>query len=100
LFSLIQSIFPIKSQKKTILGKGNSLSNHVLKPVFVREYNTPCLPDLDRDKIITAKVVPIKYLWKSIERKHKIYIALYTFRLPRGFIIRDGFKPEGVFFYG
>jgi hypothetical protein len=53
---------------------------------------------LGRGEIITAKVIPIKYLWKSIGRKHKIYIALYTFQLPRGFIIRDGFKPEGCIF--
>jgi len=64
--------------------------------ILIGEYNAQYLPDLERGKIITAKVIPIKYLWESIERKHKIYIALYTFRLPRGFIIRDGFKPEGV----
>jgi len=64
--------------------------------ILIGEYNTLYLPDLERGKIITAKVIPIKYLWKSIERKHKFYIALYTFKLPRGFIIRDGFKPKGV----
>jgi len=52
---------------------------------------------LDRGEIITAKVIPIKYLWKSIERKHKIYITLYTFQLPRGFIMWDGLKPKGVY---
>jgi len=65
--------------------------------ILIGEYNTQCLPDLERGKIITAKVIPIKYLWKSIERKHRVYIALYTFKLPRGFIIRDGFKPKGVY---
>lgn len=65
--------------------------------ILIGEYNTQCLPDLDGGKIITAKVIPIKYSWKSIKRKHKFYIALYTFKLPRGFIIRDGFKPEGVY---
>ena len=65
--------------------------------ILIGEYNTQCLPDLDGGKIISAKVIPIKYSWKSIERKHKFYIALYTFKLPRGFIIRDGFKPEGVY---
>jgi len=64
--------------------------------ILIGEYNTQCLPDWNRGKIIAAKVIPIKYLWKSIERKQKIYIALYAFKLPRGFIIRDGFKPEGV----
>jgi len=65
--------------------------------ILIGEYNTQCLADLDCDKIITAKVIPVKYLWKSIERKQKIYIALHPFKLPRGFIIRDGFKPEGVY---
>jgi len=65
--------------------------------ILIGEYNTQCLADLDRDKIITAKVIPVKYLWKSIERKQKIYIALHPFKLPRGFIIRDGFKPDGVY---
>jgi hypothetical protein len=31
-----QPISQIKNQKKTILGKGNSLSNHVLKNVLKR----------------------------------------------------------------
>jgi hypothetical protein len=65
--------------------------------ILIGEYNTQCLADLDRDKIITAKVIPVKYLWKSIERKQKIYITLHPFKLPRGFIIRDGFKPDGVY---
>jgi len=64
--------------------------------ILIGEYNTRCLADLDRDKITTAKVIPIKYSWKSLERKHKIFIALYTFRLPRGFIIRSKLKPKGV----
>ena len=64
--------------------------------ILIGEYNAECLPDLGRGEIITAKVIPIKYLWKSIERKHKIYITLYTFRLPRGFIMWDGLKPKGV----
>ncbi|MBA7571225.1 3',5'-cyclic adenosine monophosphate phosphodiesterase CpdA [subsurface metagenome] len=66
--------------------------------ILIGEYDAQCLPDLERGKIITAEVIPVKYLWKSIERKHKIYIALHTFQLPRGFVIRDGFKPEGVYF--
>jgi hypothetical protein len=64
--------------------------------ILIGEYNAQCLPDLDGGKIITAKVIPIKYLWKSIKRKHKLYIALYTFKLPRGFIIRSKLKPKGV----
>lgn len=64
--------------------------------ILIGEYNSQYLPDLDHGKIIITEVIPVKYLWKSIERKHKLMIALYTFRLPRGFVIRDGFKPEGV----
>jgi hypothetical protein len=64
--------------------------------ILIGEYNSQYPPDLERGKIITAEVIPIKYLWKSIERKHKIFIALYTFRLPRGFIIRSKLKPKGV----
>jgi len=65
--------------------------------ILMGEYNTLYLPELDRGKIITAKVIPIKYSWKSLERKQKIYIALHAYKLPRGFIIRDGFKPKGVY---
>jgi hypothetical protein len=64
--------------------------------ILIGEYNAQSLADLDAGKMITAKVIPVKYLWKSIERKQKIYITLHPFKLPRGFIIRDGFKPEGV----
>lgn len=66
--------------------------------ILIGGYNSQYLPDLDRGKIITAEVIPVKCLWKNIERKHKLMIALYTFRLPRGFVIRDGFKPKGVYF--
>lgn len=65
--------------------------------ILIGEYNTLYLPELDRGKIITAKVIPIKYSWKSLERKQKIYIALHAYKLPRGFIIKDGFKPKGVY---
>jgi predicted MPP superfamily phosphohydrolase len=66
--------------------------------ILIGEYNSQYLPDLERGKIITAKVIPIKYLWKSIKRKHKIYITLYTFQLPRGFIIRSKLKPKSLHF--
>jgi len=90
--------------EETYISEGDTFINGVLivkdetgsGVILIGEYNTQCLPDLDRGKIITAKVIPIKYLWKSIERKHKIYIALYTFKLPRGFIIREEFKLKGV----
>jgi len=65
--------------------------------ILIGEYNALPLPALERDDLITAKVIPIKYLWKNIERKHKLMIALYTFRLPKRFIIWERLKPEGVY---
>ncbi len=85
------------SEKSTIINGALIVKDETGSGVIlIGEYNSQYLPDLDRGKIIITEVIPVKYLWKSIKRKHKIFIALYTFRLPRGFIIRDGFKPEGV----
>ncbi|PKP55666.1 hypothetical protein CVT91_15060 [Candidatus Atribacteria bacterium HGW-Atribacteria-1] len=64
--------------------------------ILIGDYNAQYLPDLDRGKIITAKVIPVKYLWKTIDTKYKILIALYTFKLPKGFLIRSKLKPKGV----
>ncbi|MBU1427762.1 metallophosphoesterase [bacterium] len=64
--------------------------------ILIGDYNAQYLPDLDRGKIITAKVIPVKYLWKTIDTKYKILIALYTFKLPKGFVIRSKLKPKGV----
>ncbi len=36
------------------------------------------VPAFERGDLITAIVIPIKYRWKNIERKHKLMIALYT----------------------
>ena len=66
--------------------------------ILIVDYNTQCLPDLDHGKLITAKVIPIKYLWKTLDTKQKIYVALYTFKLPKGFIIRSKLKRKGVHF--
>jgi len=66
--------------------------------ILIGEYNTQCLPNLDSGILITAKVIPIKYLWKTIDTKYKILIALYTFKLPKGFIIKSKLKPKGVHF--
>ncbi len=65
--------------------------------ILIGDYNAQYLPDLDRGKLITAKVIPIKYLWKTIDTKYKILIALYTFQLPKGFVIRSKLKPKGVY---
>lgn len=64
--------------------------------ILIGDYNIPYLSDLDRGKLITAEVIPIKYLWKTIDTKYKILIALYTFKLPKGFVIRSKLKPKGV----
>jgi hypothetical protein len=55
--------------------------------VLIGEYNALHLPAFECNDLITATVIPIKYLWKSIERKHKLMIALYTFRLPKRLVI-------------
>jgi len=64
--------------------------------ILIGDYNAQYLPNLDRGKLITAKVIPIKYLWKTIDTKYKILIALYTFQLPKGFVIRSKLNPKGV----
>ncbi|MBA7598470.1 3',5'-cyclic adenosine monophosphate phosphodiesterase CpdA [subsurface metagenome] len=65
--------------------------------ILIGEYNALPLPAFERNDLITATVIPIKYLWKSIERKYKLMIALYIFRLPKRFIIWKGLKPKGVY---
>ena len=65
--------------------------------ILIGEYNALPLPAFERNDLITATVIPIKYLWKSIERKYKLMIALYTFRLPKRFIIWERLKPKGVY---
>ena len=65
--------------------------------ILIGEYNALPLPAFECNDLITATVIPIEYLWKSIETKYRLMMALYTFKLPRGFIIRDGFKLEGVY---
>ncbi|HAJ32578.1 MAG TPA: hypothetical protein DCK79_04310 [Candidatus Atribacteria bacterium] len=65
--------------------------------ILIGEYNALPLPAFERNDLITATVIPIKYRWKSIERKHKLMIALYTFRLPKRFIIWERLKPKGVY---
>ena len=65
--------------------------------ILVGEYNALPLPAFERNDLITATVIPIEYLWKSIETKYKLMMALYTFRLPKRFIIWDRLKPEGVY---
>ena len=65
--------------------------------ILIGEYNALPLPAFERNDLITATVIPIKYLWKSIETKYKLMIALYIFRLPKRFIIWKGLKPKGVY---
>jgi hypothetical protein len=65
--------------------------------ILIGEYNALPLPAFERNDLITATVIPIKYCWKSIETKYKLMIALYTFRLPKRFIIWERLKPRGVY---
>lgn len=65
--------------------------------ILIGEYNALPLPAFEHNDLITATVIPIKYLWKSIETKYKLMIALYTFRLPKRFIIWERLKPKGVY---
>ncbi len=65
--------------------------------ILIGEYNALPLPACECNDLITATVLPIKYCWKSIGRKHKLMIALYTFRLPKRFIIWEKLKPKGVY---
>jgi len=65
--------------------------------ILIGEYNALTLPACECNDLITATVLPIKYCWKSIGRKHKLMIALYTFRLPKRFIIWERLKPKGVY---
>lgn len=65
--------------------------------ILIGEYNALPLPAFERNDLITATVIPIEYLWKSIERKYRLMIALYTFRLPKRFIIWERLKPKGVY---
>ncbi|MEA3453898.1 MAG: hypothetical protein U9R12_03090, partial [Candidatus Caldatribacteriota bacterium] len=65
--------------------------------ILIGEYNASPLPAFECNDLITATVIPIEYLWKSIETKYRLMMALYTFRLPKRFIIWDRLKPEGVY---
>jgi len=82
------------SEKKGILVIKDETGTAV---ILIGEYNALPLPAFERNDLITATVIPIKYLWKSIETKYKLMIALYTFRLPKRFIIWEGLKPNGVY---
>ena len=65
--------------------------------ILIGEYNALPLPAFECNDLITATVIPIKYLWKSIETKYKLMITLYTLRLPKRFIIWERLKPMGVY---
>jgi len=65
--------------------------------ILIGEYNASPLPAFECNDLVTATVIPIEYLWKSIETKYRLMIALYTFRLPKRFIIWDRLKPKGVY---
>jgi len=91
--------FSLKSENNTSEKKGIIVIKDETGAavILIGEYNALPLPALECNDLITATVIPIEYLWKSIETKYKLMIALYTFRLPKRFIIWDKLKPEGVY---
>ena len=91
--------FSLKSEDNTSEKKGILVikAEKGAAVILIGEYNALPLPAFERNDLITATVIPIKYLWKSIERKYKLMIALYTFRLPKRFIIWERLKPKGVY---
>ncbi len=91
--------FSLKSENNTSEKKGILVikDEKGAAVILIGEYNALPLPAFERNDLITATVIPIEYLWKSIETKYRLMIALYTFRLPKRFIIWEGLKPEGVY---
>ena len=91
--------FSLKSENNTSEKKGIIVIKDETGAavILIGEYNALPLPAFECNDLITATVIPIKYLWKSIERKYKLMIALYTFRLPKRFIIWERLKPKGVY---
>ncbi|GAG70651.1 unnamed protein product, partial [marine sediment metagenome] len=91
--------FSLKSENNTSEKKGIIVTKDETGAavILIGEYNALPLPAFECNDLITATVIPIKYLWKSIERKYKLMIALYTFRLPKRFIIWERLKPKGVY---
>ncbi len=91
--------FSLKSENNTSEKKGIIVIKDETSAavILIGEYNALPLPAFECNDLITVTVIPIKYLWKSIETKYKLMIALYTFRLPKGFIIWEGLKPKGVY---
>lgn len=64
--------------------------------IIADEYNLSDI-DLEKDNLITAEVVPIRYSWGMLSKKEKLLIAFYFFHLPRGFIETEWLKPKGIY---
>jgi len=60
------------------------------------EYNLTDM-DLEKNNLITAEVIPIRYSWKMLSKKQKQLVTFYFFNLPRGFIETKWLKPKGIY---
>ncbi|MEA3454191.1 MAG: metallophosphoesterase [Candidatus Caldatribacteriota bacterium] len=64
--------------------------------IIADEYNLSDI-DLEKENLITAEVVPIRYSWGMLSKKEKLLIAFCFFHLPRGFIETELLKPKAIY---
>jgi len=53
--------------------------------------------DLEKDNLITAEVIPIRYSWEMLSKKQKQLVTFNFFNLPRGSIETKWLKPKGIY---
>jgi len=53
--------------------------------------------DLEKDNLITAEVIPIRYSWEMLSKKQKQLVTFNFFHLPRGSIETKWLKPKGIY---
>ena len=53
--------------------------------------------DLEKDNLITAEVIPIRYSWEMLSKKQKQLVTFNFFHLPRGSIKTKWLKPKGIY---
>ena len=87
MFNPIQSILPIKNQKKTKPGKGNSLSRHVLKPVFVREDNI-----MRKTSLLVLAIIILSLVF--LNGKFSVWATIYRIIDTEGNTIRVTTEPQ------
>lgn len=64
--------------------------------ILLGEYGLSKEEELEKGQLITARVIPLRFRWDSLERKHKLIMLLNLFRLPKRFFVKNGLKPEAV----